>query len=69
MKQSKLDNYTKRLGGIQKYPYGGELTTDLNAQQDPRFYNYQGSKMMVPNLKALGKDSGVAPDSTQSLWN
>jgi len=69
MKQSKLDKYTKRLGGIQKYPYGGELTTDLNAQQDPRFYNYQGSKMMAPNLKALGKDSGVAPDINLNNYN
>ena len=68
-KQSKIDSYTKRLGGIQKYPYGGELTTDLNAQQDPRFYNYQGSKMMVPNLKALGKDSGVAPDINLNNYN
>ena len=68
-KQSKIDSYTKRLGGIQKYPYGDELTTDLNAQQDPRFYNYQGSKMMVPNLKALSKDSGVSPEIGLNNYN
>lgn len=68
-------------GGIQKYPiggvklpmypYGGDLDANMLSYggDDPRFYNYQGSKVVKPNLNALNKDKGVSSDIGLNNYN
>jgi hypothetical protein len=58
------------MGGVKlpMYPYGGEGNM-LSYGDDPRFYNYQGNKVIAPNLKALSKDKGVSTDIGLNNYN
>lgn len=80
LKQAKLDSYTKRLGGIQKYPYGGNTDntkfTPAQRQQayaDSMTLYKSGFNKNIPNWKTPGFNeavgrltdlNGVAPQST-----
>ena len=61
------------MGGVKlpMYPYGGDLDANMLSYggDDPRFYNYQGSKVVKPNLNALNKDKGVSSDIGLNNYN
>jgi len=77
LKQEKIENYIKRMGGIQKYSNGGINGETINNNsivtpsigQDPRYYTYQGNPVMKPGLRALSKDSGVTTDIGMNNYN
>ena len=77
LKQEKIENYIKRMGGIQKYSNGGINGETINNNsivtpsigQDPRYYTYQGNPVMKPGLRALSKDSGVTTDIGMDNYN
>lgn len=53
-------------GGVQKYPNGGIPNVPAG---DPRYYTYQGNQVIVPNLNAYTKDTGVATDMGLNNYN
>ena len=55
LKQSKLDSYTKRLGGIMKYPNGGQITPQQykQAQADSATI-YKSGLNKIPNWQYPG---------------
>lgn len=61
------------MGGVKlpMYPYGGDLDANMLSYggDDPRFYNYQGNKVVKPNLNALNKDKGVSSDIGLNNYN
>lgn len=81
LKQSKLDSYTKRLGGIMKYPNGGitpiqykqaqsDSLTLYNAglQSNKRpYYDYPGTTDAMQRLQGINSTNGkiVAPEPIQ----
>lgn len=73
LKQSKLDNYTKRLGGIMKYPDGGPVDT-LGTKVDapPANYNFLknvGNKQVYVDPGFIRKAPGSTSKSDPNNWN
>ncbi len=75
LKQTKFDNYQKRLGGIQKFPWGGKKPgenqiNDLTGREQGEYQNWfnQASKYATDNGEAFNADDYTL-DSYRKIFN